>query len=78
MTLTQTRSLMPVLGHGMVSARVGGARQGGVGSIHGNLRLLSRDRTQTRALGGEMGRCDCCVALLWCRPSVPGKADWIV
>jgi hypothetical protein len=35
----------------MVSARVGGARQGAVGSIHGNLRLLSRDRTQTRALG---------------------------
>lgn len=78
LTLIQARSLMPVLGHGNVSARVGGARKGAIGSIPGNPRLLSSDRVQTRALGGEMGRYDSFCALLWCRPSVPGKADWIV
>ena len=50
--LTQTRSLVPVLGHGMISGRVSGTRQGAISSVHGVLRRLSSDRVQTCALGG--------------------------
>ena len=64
--LTQTRSLVPVLGHGMISGRVSGTRQGAISSVHGVLRRLSSDRVQTCALGGALGRFECfCLAVLY-------------
>lgn len=39
----------------MIPGRVGGARHGAIGSVHGVLRLQSSDRVQTSALGDSQG-----------------------